>query len=129
MESTLMDIRQRSLFEAEGFVKDFNIIPKLPYRFSYKFEDINGKSSKMMIEDWETGQLFWNCLSHYRSEQIALEKVKQKYLDEFVAKKDLYFFLGTTKQYHGWAKNPFVIVGTFHPPKEIQRRFGFPDFP
>lgn len=129
IESTLMDIRQRSLFEAEGFVEDFNIIPKLPYRFSYKFEDINGKSSKMMIEDWETGQLFWNCLKHYGSEQIALEKVKQKYLDEFVAKKDLYFFLGTTKQYHGWAKNPFVIVGTFHPPKEIQRGLGFPDFP
>jgi hypothetical protein len=128
LDRAKMDIRQRSLFESEEFVEDFKIISKLPYRFSYKFEDINGKSSKMMIEDWETGQLYWNCLKHYESEQIALDKVKQKYLDEFLAKKDLYFFLGTTKQYHGWAKNPFVIVGTFHPPKKIQRSFDFADF-
>jgi hypothetical protein len=129
IESTLMKLRQKSLFEIEGFVKDFKIIPKLPYRFSYKFEDINGKSSEMMIEDWETGQLFWSCLDSNESEQQALKKVKQKYLDEFVSKKDLYFFLGTTKLYHGWAKNPFLIVGTFHPPKEIQRRLAFPDYP
>ena len=129
VESTLTDLRQKSLFEIEGFVKDFKIIPKLPYRFSYKLEDINGKSSKMMIEDWETGQLFWSCRNRYESEQQALKKVKQKYLDEFVSKKDLYFFLGTTKHYHGWAKNPFLIVGTFHPPKEIQGRLAFPDFP
>jgi hypothetical protein len=45
--------------------------------------------------------------------------VKQKYLDEFI-KKDLYFFLGTLKQFHGWAKNPFVIVGVFYPPFKQQ---------
>lgn len=36
---------------------------------------------------------------------------------------------GSTKQFHGWARNPFLIVGTFHPPKEIQKSFKFPDFP
>lgn len=128
MESAKMLLRQKSLFEVEGFVEDFEVIPKLPYKFSYKFEDKNGKSSKMMIEDWETGQLYWNCLKRYGSEQEALEKVKQKYLDELVSKTDLHFFLGTTKRYHGWAKNPFVIVGTFHPLKEIQRRLAFTDF-
>lgn len=128
LESTLMNLKQKSLFEAEGFVKDFRIIPKLPYRFSYKFEDINGKCSKMMFEDWEAGQLFWNCRNKYESEREALEKVKQKYFDEFISKRELYFFLGTTKQFHGWAKNPFLIVGTFHPPKEVQKSFMFPDF-
>jgi len=128
LESTLMDLKQKPLFEAEGFIKDFRIIPKLPYRFSYKFEDIKGKCSTMMIEDWEVGQLFWNCIDRYKSERTALEKVKQKYFDEFVSKKDLYFFLGTTKQFHGWARNPFLIVGTFYPPKEIQKSFKFPDF-
>jgi len=127
LENTIMDLKQRSLFEVEGFVKDFHIIPKLPYKFSYVFEDIEGKRSKLMIEDWETGQLFWNCLDYYKNEDTALEKVKQKYLDEFVSKKDLYFFIGTTKKFHGWAKNPFLIVGTFHPPRKIQKSFQFPD--
>jgi len=27
----------------------------------------------------------------------------------------LHLFLGTTRQYHGWGKNPFVIVGVFPP--------------
>ena len=132
LENTLMDLKQTLLFDVEGFKKEFRIISKLPYRFKYKFEDITGKCSEMMIEDWETGQLFWNCLNKYGSEQAALEKVKQKYFDEFVSKKDLYFFLGTTKQFHGWAKNPFLIVGTFHPPKEkkeVQMSLEFPDFP
>lgn len=129
LESTLQDLRQRSLFEVEGFVDDFKIIRKLPYRFSYKFEDKEGKCSTMMVEDWETGQLYWNCLKDNESEELALMKVKQKYLDELVTKKDLLFFLGTTKQFHGWAKNPFLIVGTFHPPKVVQKSFNFPDFP
>jgi hypothetical protein len=59
------------------------------------------------------------------SEPEALEKVRQKYFDEFVSKKDLYFFVGTTRQFHGWGKNPFLIIGTFHPPKVMQRSFNF----
>lgn len=129
LESVLMDLKQRSLFKPEGFVEDFKIIPKLPYRFSYIFEDREGKRSKLMFEDWEVGQLFWNCKDRYKNEQEALKKVKQKYFDEFVSKKDLYFFVGTTLRYHSWAKNPFLIIGTFHPPKVIQKSFSFPDFP
>lgn len=51
------------------------------------------------------------------NEPIAIDKVKQKYLDTFVTKTDLHLFVGTTKRYHGWASNPFVIIGTFTPPK------------
>ncbi|MFC2141063.1 hypothetical protein ACFLQP_02070 [Acidobacteriota bacterium] len=128
LESVLMDLKQRPLFEPEGFIEDFKIIPKLPYRFSYIFEDKEGKRSRLMFEDWEVGQLFWNCKEKYINEQEALKKVKQKYFDEFVSKKDLYFFVGTTR-FHSWGKNPFLIIGTFHPPKVIQKSFNFPDFP
>jgi uncharacterized protein (DUF488 family) len=51
------------------------------------------------------------------SEKRQELKVKEKYFDEFVRKKDLYFFLGTTKQFHNVAPNPFIIIGTFYPPK------------
>lgn len=127
LERALMELRQKSLFQSNEFVNDFHVISKLPYKFMYKFEDKDGNSSKLMIEDWETGQLYWNCFKKYDSEQKALEKVKQKYLEDMVSKTDLLFFLGTTRRYHAWAKNPFLIVGTFYPQKKIQRSFDFPD--
>jgi len=97
-------------------------IKKLPYTFYYHFEDENGKASKMMIEDWEIGQLYWNCLKNAEGdEQLALQKVKEKYDDDFIKSKDIHLFLGTTKQfYQKRAKNPFVIIGVFYPKKNAQ---------
>ncbi len=97
-------------------------IKKVPYKFKYHFEDDAGKESKLMIEDWEIGQLFWNCLKNTDGdEEKALNKVRQKYYDEFVEKKDLYLFLGTTFDGHRRRfPNPFVIVGVFYPQKESQ---------
>jgi hypothetical protein len=34
------------------------LIAKLPYKFFYRFQDDSGKESRLMIEDWEIGQLF-----------------------------------------------------------------------
>ncbi len=98
------------------------MIRKLPYRFYYSFRDDSGTRSKLMIEDWEIGQLYWNCLdSTGGNEKAALEKVRQKYENEFIKDKDLYFFLGTTLQWHSKrARNPFVIIGVFYPKKENQ---------
>ncbi|NVM66888.1 hypothetical protein FHW88_005206 [Mucilaginibacter sp. SG538B] len=109
------------------------LIPKLPYRFFYRFEDCNGRISRLMIEDWEIGQLYFNCVNTYRDEKIAIQKVKEKYWDQFIA-RDLFFFLGTTKEWHTRrAKNPFVIIGVFYPPiipvetysKDNQLKFSF----
>jgi len=112
---------QLSLFQTqEELEKEFLIVDKLPYKFSYKFRDCNGKESTLMIEDWEIGMLYWNCLKQSEgNEKQALELVRKKYIDEF-SKKDLYLFLGTTRQFHGWAKNPFVIIGVFYPPIDNQ---------
>lgn len=77
----------------------------------------------MMIEDWETGQLFWNCLARAEGDEAkACLDVKRKYLDDFAKTKDLYFFLGTTKEFHFVSPNPFIIVGTFHPKPITQER-------
>jgi len=93
---------------------DFKRVKKLPFKFKYTFEDDEGKISKLMITDWEVGALFFK---YERDYELACKKVKEKYFDDFANKKDLYFFLGTTKEYHNIAKNPFIIIGTFHPPK------------
>ena len=88
----------------EEWRKTFKVIPKLPFKFYYKFEDADGRSSKLRILDWEIGALFWNCLRRDGDEAVACEKVRTKYLDEYV-KTDLHLFLGTTQQYHQVAPN------------------------
>ncbi len=97
--------------------KKRELIRKLPYKFYYDFIDENDKLSKMMIEDWEIGELFWNCLKDSNGdEEVAVEKVKQKYFDIFTKKHDIYLFLGTTNEWHRRrSPNPFVIIGVFYP--------------
>lgn len=109
---------QMNLFQtAEEIAEEFKVLPKVPFKFSYRFEDDTGRQSKLMIEDWEIGALYFNCL--YRAngnKEIAITKVKEKFFDEFL-EKDLHFFLGTTKKFHNITPNPFIIIGTFYPPK------------
>lgn len=111
-------IYKMNLFEDQEEPK--KAFPKVPYKFKYEFEDETGKPRKLMIEDWEIGQLYWNCLGAANGNmEVALEKVRQKYESEFIENNDLYFFLGTTKEWHmRRSKNPFVIIGVFYPKKE-----------
>jgi len=98
------------------------IIPKVPYKFFYKFMDDSGKVSRLMIEDWEIGALYWNCLKSTEGDvEKAIKLVEKKYRDEFLMQKDIYLFLGTTKEWHmRRAKNPFVIIGVFYPKYDPQ---------
>ncbi len=109
---------QSKLFD-DSAAKLFKVAKKLPYKFSYRFTSDDGKTRTLMIEDWELGELYWNCLSKANGDEaIACQKVKEKYFNDFTKKRDLYFFLGTTLTNHAKnARNPFIIIGTFYPPK------------
>lgn len=50
---------QLDLFEDNAWLGTFQVIPKLPYSFSYKFRDAFGRESKLQILDWEIGALYW----------------------------------------------------------------------
>lgn len=116
----LSKLNQLNLFEKTEGGK-FVVVQKLPYKFKFRILDNQGKESNMMIEDWETGQLFWNCLArHEGDEQKAIADVRQKYFDDFAQTKDLHFFLGTTQAHHHVSLNPFMIIGTFQPKIELQ---------
>jgi hypothetical protein len=125
-----VEIRKQTDLFAQGSIDPQKMIPKVPYKFFYKFIDETGKKRRLMIEDWEIGQLYWNCLrkaresgaaSNKEAENMALQKVREKYLDEFTAKNDIYLFVGTTKEWHTRrSPNPFVIIGVFYPMREIQ---------
>ena len=106
-------LNQQNLFETQGAV--FTPVRKLPVKFKYVFESASGKKHELMIEDWEVGALYWKGFEKFRDVSKACEYVREKYLDTFVGKHDLHFFLGTTKEWHFIAPNPFIIVGTFHP--------------
>ena len=112
--------KQMDMFEENDWRKTFQIIPKLPFSFSYRFEDVDGRQSKLQILDWEVGALFWNCMKACNNDEArALEKVRAKYWVEFMT-KDLHFFLGTTQEFHFRAPNPWVIIGVFPVPHKIQ---------
>ena len=110
------------ILEAKCPSKEPHPVRKLPYKYSYQFlSEGDVKPRKLKIEDWELGALFWNCLKRTGGdEEEANRLVRQKYLNEFREKKDLYFFLGTSKQYHNVSPNPFIIIGVFYPPKTMQ---------
>lgn len=115
------DLRKQGDLFSDGKNPEI-LIPKLPYKFFYKFTDETGKVRRLMIEDWEIGALYFNCLRALEGNQeVALEKVKEQYEGNFIANKEVYFFLGTTKEWHTRrSKNPFVIIGVFYPKIELQ---------
>jgi hypothetical protein len=125
-ESKVQQMRNRAdqcdLFAGEeDWRQTFQLIPKLPWKFSYRFQDADGRTSELSVLDWEAGQLYWNCLKQCNGlESLAKTKVRQKYFDAFL-KTDLHFFLGTTQQYSEWSTNPWIIVGVFPIPHEHQQ--------
>ena len=94
---------------------------KLTYKYSYKFLGEGDKKPRTyMIEDWEIEALYFNCLKMTEGDEAEANiLVRKKYFEEFLQKKDLYLFMGTTYQHHLLNRpNPFVIIGIFYPPKD-----------
>jgi hypothetical protein len=90
---------------------------KVPFKFQYKFscDDIrcNGRH-QMMIEDWEIGALYWNCVDGGATAEEACRKVKQKFLEQICASdRDTHFYVGTVLAH----PKSWVIIGTFWPKK------------
>jgi hypothetical protein len=109
---------QGSLFDVEETKIIFKVVDKIPYKFSYVFTTEDDIERTIMIEDWELGALYWNCLRDTGGdEEFACKKVKEKYFDYMSSQRDLYFFMGTTFKFHNVAPNPFIIIGAFYPPK------------
>lgn len=108
-------LRQMNFLEPESLQQEFKPAKKVPFDFYYRFRDEAGRESRMRILDWEIGMLYWKCRRNAHSDADALEKVRQRYQNEFFH-KDLHLFLGTTYEWHSRAPNPWVIVGVFPPP-------------
>ena len=45
--------KQLNFFKDDATVeKELEVVKKLPYKFSYQYEDVEKRTSKLMIEDW-----------------------------------------------------------------------------
>lgn len=124
IESLKSQTAQLPLFESVSreSLDNFEVVNKLPFKFSFVFLDETNTKRKMMIEDWETGMLYWNCLIRYNGDnKKACEDVKKKYFYDFALTKDYYFIIGTTKKFHNVAPNPFVIIGDYRPKIKTQK--------
>jgi hypothetical protein len=112
-------LKQYCLFDRgrDNHSRELRVVRKLPYKYYYHFlTDGDSQPRRLMIEDWEIGALYWNCLAQTEGDEIAAnDLVRQKYETEFF-ERDLYLFLGTTKANHHKARNPFVVIGVFYPP-------------
>ena len=63
-EQWLEQLKQVDMFTGGSATSKTRVpIDKIPYKFKYQFEDDEGRSSKMTIEDWEIGALYRNCLA------------------------------------------------------------------
>lgn len=130
----LEDIRKRykaeqmqlSLFEdTEAERSSFEFAKKIPYKFSYRFKTKDGKERTLMIEDWEIGMLYLNCVKDATPE-IALSKVREKY-EGFFKNTDVYLLLGTQYKWHNMkAPDPYVIIGVVPVPKGIGVNLAIP---
>lgn len=112
------ELLQMKLFEDEFEMSEtFQFAEKVPYKFSYVFTTEDGKQRKLMIEDWEIGMLYRKVFQLYQNEEVACQKVREKYLK--MAEQDIYLFLGTSYEWHMKnAPDPYMIIGVFAPPKQ-----------
>lgn len=113
---------QLTLFggDNEAERRSFEFAKKIPYKFYYRFKTKDGVERRLMIEDWEIGMLYLNCLKSATPE-VAIDKVREKY-EGFIKKNDIYLLLGTQyKWYNMKATDPYVIIGVVPVPKGTGR--------
>jgi hypothetical protein len=117
---------QQVLFEEYKIKETWQMSQELDVKFRYEYTDSEGRSSKLQIEDWEIGALYRKLLKNYSKDE-ALKKVKEKFLDEFNEKNDVYFFMGTLfKNQMLNSTNPWAIIGVFYPPKKTDLQLSLP---
>lgn len=91
-------------------------LEKLPYRFlySYRCADAACNGHRQSIIDWEIGAAFREWRDEHRSEEAAIELIRQKWAEQmWQPKRDTFFYTGNQHD------NPdgFLVLGVFWPEK------------
>lgn len=97
--------------------KKKEVIENIPFDFRYKFfchNDPLCSGHNYSIIDWEIGQAYRDWQWKYKTQDLLLEKIKERWLDNMCSSNnDVYFFVGNMKRF----RNIFMVLGVFYPPK------------
>jgi len=107
---------KRLFMQRTLFGPDQKPLEKVPYKFSYVYKcyEPSCPGHNMMIEDWEIGLLYRRMRDKFQDEKIAVQKVKETFLDRICAPDvDTHFYVGTILKHGTW-----VVIGTFWPKKQ-----------
>ncbi len=82
---------------------------KVPYDFSYKYLSGSDTLHNQKVTDWEVYQAYRRFRDEYRSESIALRKLKEKYMGFFTDPlRDSYLIVGIV-----YPHPAFIVIGVF----------------
>lgn len=92
---------QNTLFNANR-----STLEKIPYTFHYKFtcDDKRCQGHNLIVLDWEAAESYRNFKRIYKDEDLALKKLKEKWLDFFFVKRESYFVVGTDSVLGLWVQ-------------------------
>ena len=100
------------------FDKQKKAIEQIPFAFYYLFKCLNSPKCpghKLLIIDWELGQSYRSWRYIYRNQDVLLDKIKERWLENMCAdKNDIFFYVGNMKRFH----DQFMVLGVFYPPRE-----------
>ncbi len=95
-----------SNFES-GEVKHAAKIEEFEENFSYVFtDDSTGEKHQLNCIDWEAGALY----RRYTDREVGFQKLKERFLDDFKKKPEIYFMLGTHHRY-----KTLMIIAVIYP--------------
>ena len=84
---------------------------KLPFAFSYRFEDEDGRRSELQVQDWEVGALYRRLRKQYGVSGWEAP-FRAKYEQELPS-RDLRLLLGTIHRF----PDQWLAVSVICPPK------------
>lgn len=91
-------------------------LEKIPYIFKYKYRccEDDCKGHEQSIIDWEIAAAFRQWRRDYGSEQVALQKLREKWIEVLCAPDvDTHFFVGNQHRH----PRSFLVWGVFWPKK------------
>ncbi|MBN1804165.1 MAG: hypothetical protein JW837_02830 [Sedimentisphaerales bacterium] len=107
--------RESCYSQLQFFSEQKEAIEKIPFDFHYSFKCFNNpdcNEHKLPIFDWEIVESYRKWRHIYKTQDILLSKIKEKWLTRICSEEnDLYFFAGNTQRF----RNQFMVLGAFYP--------------
>ena len=70
----------------------------------------------MQIFDWEIAQTYWSFKRIYKTEELTIHKLKDKWFNYLFQQRDSYFVVGTDSQW-----NKFMILTVVSPKRKTDQ--------